>query len=88
MPGFALRLLLARHVVDEAVTDVLSFLQSHRPSSSARFGWFPMPEFTCDVWITELCTLVILLLVLSQFAYIAACGCCASRRIPTRRSCC
>jgi hypothetical protein len=64
-----LTILLAFHVLDEALTDFLAIYNPIVRRARARLGWFPMPEFTFGVWITGLCVLVILLLALSPFAY-------------------
>jgi hypothetical protein len=65
----SLTIVLAFHVVDEALTDFLSVYNPIVREARARVGWFPMPEFTFGVWLTGLCVLVILLLALSPFAY-------------------
>jgi hypothetical protein len=64
-----LTIVLALHVIDEALTDFLSVYNPIVRQARARFGWFPMPEFTFGVWLTGLCLGVILLLTLSTFAY-------------------
>ena len=65
----ALTLALAAHVADEAVTGFLDVYNPIVQSRRARFGWFPMPVFTFDVWITGLCALVAGLLALSPLAF-------------------
>ena len=65
----ALSLTLAVHVADEALTDFLSFYNPMVTSLRARLGWFPMPTFTFDVWITGLVAAVVLLFALSVFAF-------------------
>jgi hypothetical protein len=65
----SLTIVLAFHVVDEALTDFLSVYNPIVREARARIGWFPMPEFTFGVWLTGLCVLVILLLALSPLAY-------------------
>jgi Protein of unknown function with HXXEE motif len=69
MAWLALTLSLAAHVFDEAVTGFLDVYNPAVRSLRARFGWFPMPVFTFDVWITGLCALVVGLLALSPLAY-------------------
>jgi hypothetical protein len=65
----SLTIVLAFHVVDEALTDFLSVYNPIVREVRARIGWFPMPEFTFGVWLTGLCVLLILLLALSPLAY-------------------
>ncbi|MBI1750666.1 MAG: hypothetical protein HY234_05510 [Acidobacteria bacterium] len=65
----ALTLALAVHVVDEALMDFLSFYNPTVLSLRARYSWFPMPTFTFDVWLTGLIGAVIVLLLLSVFAF-------------------
>jgi len=65
----ALTLSLAAHVVDEALTGFLDVYNPIVRSLRARFGWFPMPVFTFDVWITGLCAAVLVLLALSPLAF-------------------
>lgn len=65
----ALTIVLAFHVVDEALTGFLSVYNPIVRDARARLGWFPMPEFTFEVWLTGLCVLVTILLALSPFAY-------------------
>ena len=64
-----LTIVLALHVIDEALTDFLSFYNPIVRAARARLGWFLMPEFTFAVWLTGLCLLVIVLLAISPFAY-------------------
>ncbi len=64
-----LTLILAAHVVDEALTDFLSVYNPIVESMRARLGWFPMPTFTFEVWLAGLCVLVGTLLLVSPLAY-------------------
>jgi hypothetical protein len=64
-----LTIVLASHVVDEALTGFLSVYNPIVREARTRIGWFPMPEFTFGVWLTGLSLLVILLLALTPFAY-------------------
>jgi menaquinone-dependent protoporphyrinogen oxidase len=64
-----LTLVLAAHVVDEAVTDFIGTYNPIVRAARERFAWFPMPEYTFGPWLIGLCVLVILLLALSPFAY-------------------
>jgi hypothetical protein len=68
----ALTLALAAHVADETLTDFLSVYNPLVRAARERFGWFPMPAFEFDVWLSGLVALVILLLVLTPLAYRAA----------------
>ena len=65
----SLTIVLAFHVVDEALTDFLSVYNPIVREARARFGWFPMPEFAFGVWLTGLGVLVTILLAFSPFAY-------------------
>ena len=60
---------LGLHVLDETLTGFLSVYNPIVRAARARFGWFPMPEFTFGVWLTGLCLLVVVLLALSPFAF-------------------
>lgn len=56
---------LALHVIDEAST---GFLDVYNPTVRAlreRLEWFPMPEFSFDVWLTGLAVLVLALALLT-----------------------
>lgn len=56
---------LALHVIDEAST---GFLDVYNPTVRAlreRLGWFPMPEFSFDVWLTGLAVVVLGLALLT-----------------------
>jgi len=56
---------LALHVIDEAST---GFLEVYNPTVRAlreRLGWFPMPEFSFDVWLTGLVVVVLGLALLT-----------------------
>jgi hypothetical protein len=65
----ALTVILAAHVVDEAVTGFLDVYNPIVRSLRAQFAWFPMPEFTFGPWLTGLCVLVIALLAVSPLAF-------------------
>lgn len=60
---------LGVHVADEALTDFLSFYNPMVTSLRERLGWWPMPTFTFDVWLTGLIVAVVLLALLSAFAF-------------------
>ena len=64
-----LSLVLAAHVVDEALTDFLSVYNPIVVSARARFAWFPMPTFTFGVWLAGLIGAVAILLLLAPLAY-------------------
>jgi len=56
---------LGLHVFDEATT---GFLKIYNPTVMAmreRFGWWPMPTFEFDSWLSGLVIVVVLLLVLT-----------------------
>ena len=65
----ALSLALAAHVADEALTDFLAVYNPLVRSARERFGWWPMPTFTFDVWLAGLIAVVALLLLLTPSAY-------------------
>ena len=65
----ALTLVLAAHVADEALTDFLSVYNPIVKSARERFAWFPMPTFTFGIWLTGLCLLVAILLMLTPLAF-------------------
>jgi hypothetical protein len=55
---------LALHVLDEALTDFLGFYNPLVLSIRSSVSWFPMPTFTCGVWLTGLIVLVVVLALL------------------------
>jgi hypothetical protein len=60
---------LAIHVTDEALT---GFLYVYNPPVTAlrtRFGFRPMPTFTFQTWLTSLAAGILLLVILSPFAF-------------------
>jgi hypothetical protein len=60
---------LALHVTDEALT---GFLRVYNPtvlSLRARLGFWPMPTFSFREWLTALTVGILLLVVLSPFAF-------------------
>jgi hypothetical protein len=69
-PGWvALALALGAHVADEAFTH---FLDVYNPTVLAmrqRFAWFPMPAFAFRGWLGGLIALVVVLLLLTPFAF-------------------
>jgi Protein of unknown function with HXXEE motif len=60
---------LAVHVFDEAMTDFLSVYNPTVQAIRQRVPFFPMPVFTFEVWLIGLITAVIVLLLLSPFAF-------------------
>ena len=56
---------IAVHVADEALTGFLSVYNPTVAALRARLGWFPMPVFTFEVWLTGLLVAILLLLSLS-----------------------
>src|SRR5262245_47393778 len=65
----SLCLALAVHVFDEAMTDFLSVYNPAVQAIRQMFSFFPMPVFTFEVWLTGLITAIIILLLLSPFAF-------------------
>jgi hypothetical protein len=56
---------LAIHVLDEALTDFLSFYNPLVLRIRAQVPWFPMPTFTFGIWLGGLIALVLLLAALA-----------------------
>ena len=65
----SLSLALAVHVADEALTDFLAVYNPMVRSARARFGWWPMPTFTFELWLAGLIAVIALLLLLAPLAY-------------------
>jgi hypothetical protein len=65
----ALCVALGLHVVDEALTDFLSFYNPLVERLRERLGFWPMPTFEFTTWITGLVMAVAGLLALSVFAF-------------------
>ena len=65
----ALALALGLHVLDEALTGFLSVYNPAVESIRARAPWIPLPTFTFPVWLGGLIAAVVLLLLLSRFAF-------------------
>jgi len=65
----ALSLSLAIHVIDEAMTDFLSVYNLTVLAIRQRFPFFPLPVFTFEIWLSGLIGAVLLLLLLSPFAF-------------------
>ena len=65
----ALAIVLGLHVVDEALTDFLSFYNPLVRSLRDRLGFWPMPTFEFIPWVTGLAAGVVILLALSYFAF-------------------
>jgi hypothetical protein len=57
------------HVIDEALTDFLSFYNPAVAALKERMPFFPMPTFTFQVWLTMLVMANAVLLLLSVFAF-------------------
>lgn len=63
---------LALHVADEALN---GFLFIYNPTVTAlreRLGWWPMPTFTFEGWLTALAVGILLLTALTPFAFLNA----------------
>jgi hypothetical protein len=65
----ALSLSLAVHVIDEAMTDFLSVYNPTVLAIRGRFPFIPLPVFTFQIWLSGLIGFVLLLLLLSPFAF-------------------
>jgi hypothetical protein len=65
----SLCLALAVHVFDEAMTDFLSVYNPMVQAIRQEVSFFPMPVFTFEVWLTGLTAAIIILLLLSPFAF-------------------
>ncbi len=65
----ALRIVLALHVSDEALTDFLSFYNPMVLRLRESLGFWPMPTFEFEPWLTGLIIAVLALLSLTPFAY-------------------
>ena len=60
---------LAIHVTDEALTGFLSVYNPTVVALQSRFGFWPMPAFTFQTWLTSLTAGILLLAILSPFAF-------------------
>jgi hypothetical protein len=60
---------LAIHVADEALTDFLSVYNPSVIAIRQRLPWLPLPTFTFGIWLAGLIFAVVLLLLLSRFAF-------------------
>lgn len=60
---------LAVHVTDEALTGFLSVYNPTVLALRARFGFWPMPTFEFREWLTGLALGILLLALLSPFAF-------------------
>jgi len=56
---------LALHVTDEALTGFLDFYNPFVRSMRERLGWWPVPTFTFEEWLTGLIVVVIVLAALT-----------------------
>ena len=65
----ALALATALHVLDESLTGFLPVYNLTVIAGRQRWGWYPMPTFTFGVWLGGLIGLVIVLFLLSPFAF-------------------
>jgi Protein of unknown function with HXXEE motif len=69
MAWLALCLALAAHVTDEALTGFLDVYNPAVESIRQRVPFLPLPTFTFGVWLAGLILAILLLLVLSPFAF-------------------
>jgi hypothetical protein len=65
-------LALAVHVTDEALTDFLSVYNPAVQAIRQKLPFLPLPTFTFELWLTGLILAIILLLLLSSFAFSGA----------------
>ena len=65
----ALSLSLAIHIINEAMTDFLSVYNPTALAIREWFPFFPLPVFTFEEWLSGLIGAVLLLLLLSPFAF-------------------
>ena len=65
----ALSLSLALHVFDEAMTDFLSVYNPTVLAIREQFPFLPLPVFTFQIWLSGLIGAVLLLLLLSPYAF-------------------
>jgi hypothetical protein len=65
----AMCLALAAHVVDEASTGFLAVYNPTVLEARRRLDWFPMPTFDFESWLIGLIAAVVVLLLLSPFAF-------------------
>jgi len=64
-----LGLALAIHVTDEALTGFLEFYNPTVLAIREQIRFLPLPTFRFEIWITGLVLRILLLLVLSMFAF-------------------
>jgi hypothetical protein len=64
-----LTLALAVHVTDEAVNDFLALYNPAVQAIRDQLPWLPLPVFTFRIWVAGLVTAVLLLLLLSRYAF-------------------
>jgi hypothetical protein len=62
-------LALAIHVADEALTGFLNVYNPTVLAMRAKLGFWPMPTFTFQEWLTALTAGILLLALLSPFAF-------------------
>ena len=62
-------LALAVHVTDEALTGFLSVYNPTVIALRTRFGFWPMPTFEFREWLTGLIAFIVLLAMLTPFAF-------------------
>ena len=60
---------LGLHVIDEALNDFLSFYNPTVEKITETLSFLPLPTFTFNMWISLLITAIMLLILLSKFAY-------------------
>ena len=68
-PWLALAAAVAAHVTDEALTGFLDVYNPTVLEARQRLGWFPMPVFTFETWLSGLVAGTILLFSLTPLAF-------------------
>ena len=65
----ALTVALAVHVMDEAMSGFVAFYNPTVEAFHGRVPWLPAPQFTFGAWLAGLAAAILLLLLLSRFAF-------------------
>ncbi|HEY3458438.1 MAG TPA: hypothetical protein VGK64_27905 [Bryobacteraceae bacterium] len=57
------------HIVDEALTDILSVYNPTVLALRAQLGWLPLPTFSLKAWLAVMVLVNVALLLLSPYAF-------------------
>lgn len=68
----ALASAVGMHVLDEALSDFLSVYNPTVVALRGRLGWWPMPTFTYEAWLSGLIVGIVLLFALSPLLFLGA----------------